>query len=59
MQEELLKLENEFARAVASNDAAALDRFLADDWIIVDPDGGIIDKRVFLESSNLVFCPMS
>ena len=31
MQEELLKLENEFARAVANNDAHALDGFLADD----------------------------
>ena len=49
MEEELLKLENEFARAVASNDADALDRLLADDWIIVEPDGSIIDKARFLE----------
>ena len=49
MEEELLKLENEFARAVASNDAGALDRLLADDWIIVEPDGGMIDKARFLE----------
>lgn len=48
MEKELLKLENEFARAVASNDADALDRLLADDWIIVDPDGSIIDKTRFL-----------
>jgi len=48
MEKELLKLENEFARAVASNDADALDGLLADDWIIVDPDGGIIDKMRFL-----------
>jgi len=48
MQEELLKLENDFARAVTNNDADAVDRFLADDWIIVDPDGGIIDKARFL-----------
>ena len=48
MEEELLKLENEFERAVASNDADALDGILADDWIIVDPDGGIIDKARFL-----------
>jgi ketosteroid isomerase-like protein len=49
MEEELLKLENEFARAVASNNADALDRLLADDWIIVEPDGSIIDKPRFLE----------
>ena len=48
MQEELLKLENDFARAVTNNDAGAVDGFLADDWIIVDPDGGIIDKARFL-----------
>ena len=48
MEEELLKLENEFARAVASNDADALDKLLADDWIIVEPDGGMIDKARFL-----------
>jgi ketosteroid isomerase-like protein len=48
MEEELLKLEDEFARAVASNDADALDGLLADDWIIVEPDGSIIDKARFL-----------
>lgn len=48
MQEELLKLEDEFTRAVTNNDAGAVDGILADDWIIVDPDGGIIDKARFL-----------
>ena len=48
MEEELIKLEDEFARAVAGNDADALDGFLADDWIIVEPDGSIIDKARFL-----------
>src|SRR5437660_11358775 len=48
MQEELLRLEKEFARAVTNNDAGALDGLLADDWIIVDPDGSIIDKARFL-----------
>jgi ketosteroid isomerase-like protein len=49
MQEEFLKLEEEFARAVIKNDAETIDRFLADDWVIVDPDGGIIEKARFLE----------
>jgi ketosteroid isomerase-like protein len=48
MQEELLTLEKEFARAVTNNDADAVGGFLADDWIIIDPDGGIIDKARFL-----------
>ena len=48
-QETLLKLEKEFEQAVVSNDAAAVGRLLADDWIIVGPDGRIIDKSRFLE----------
>jgi ketosteroid isomerase-like protein len=48
MQEELLKLEDDFAQAVTNNDADAVDGFLSDDWIIVDPDGGTIDKARFL-----------
>ena len=48
-QETLLNLEKEFEEAVVSNDAAAVGRLLADDWIIVDPDGRIIDKSRFLE----------
>jgi len=48
MQEDVIKLENEFARSVASNDVDALDRILADEWIIIDPDGSIIDKARFL-----------
>jgi len=49
MQQELLKLEKEFAQAITNNDAEAVNGFLADDWVIVDPDGGIIDKERFLE----------
>ena len=48
MQDEVLKLEKEFSQAIVKNDAEAVGRFLADDWIIIDPDGGIIDKATFL-----------
>lgn len=48
VQEEILKLEKDFAKAMIRNDAEAIARFLADDWIIIDPDGGIIDKARFL-----------
>ena len=30
------------------NDADAIGLFLSDDWIIIDPDGGVIDKSRFL-----------
>jgi ketosteroid isomerase-like protein len=47
-QEELLNLEKEFAQATIKNDAEAIGRFLADDWVIIDADGGIIDRSRFL-----------
>jgi ketosteroid isomerase-like protein len=31
-----------------NNDPEAIGRLLADDWIIIDPDGGIIDRARFL-----------
>ncbi len=49
MQEEILKLEQEFGQAMIKNDADAIGRFLADDWIIIDPDGGIIERARFLD----------
>jgi ketosteroid isomerase-like protein len=48
MEQELLKLEEEFTEAVVKNDAKAIDQFLSDDWVIIDPDGGIVDKSRFL-----------
>ena len=45
---ELLKLEKDFAQAVVSNDAEEIAKFLSDDWVIIDPDGNIIDKARFL-----------
>ena len=47
MHDATLKLEAEFADAIVRNDIQTLDGLLADDWIIVDPDGGIIDKARF------------
>lgn len=48
MQEELLRFEREFTQAVAGNDVAAIERFVADDWVIVDADGSVIDRSRFL-----------
>ena len=47
-KEELLKLEKDFEQAVVTNNAEAIGKFLAGDWIIIDPDGGVIDKARFL-----------
>jgi ketosteroid isomerase-like protein len=48
-QGEVLRLEKEFSQAIVKNDAEAVGRFLADDWMIIDPDGGVIDKARFLD----------
>lgn len=48
MTEEVLKLAKQFEQAVVANDADAVERFLTDDWTIVDPDGKLIDKARFL-----------
>jgi ketosteroid isomerase-like protein len=48
MEEELLKVEKEFLDAIAKNDLEAIERFVTDDWIIINADGGIIDRERFL-----------
>jgi ketosteroid isomerase-like protein len=49
MEEELLKLEKEFAEAIVKNDLEGLGRLVADDWIIIDPNGEIVDRTRFFE----------
>jgi ketosteroid isomerase-like protein len=49
MEEELLKVEKGFVDAIAKNDLDAIERFVTDDWIIINADGGIIDRERFLE----------
>src|SRR5262249_24653328 len=49
MEEELLTLENYFAEAIVKNDPEAIGQFVSDDWIIIDPDGGIVDRARFFE----------
>jgi ketosteroid isomerase-like protein len=48
MEEELLKVEKGFVDAIAKNDLEAIERFVTDDWIIINADGGIIDRDRFL-----------
>lgn len=47
-EQEILNLEKEFAEAIVKNDPERIGRFVADDWILIDPDGGIVDKTRFL-----------
>ena len=48
VKDDLLKLERNFTDAVINNDTTVLAGFLADDWVIFDSDGGMIDKEHFL-----------
>ena len=49
MEKELLKLEKEFAEAIVRNDVEGIGRLVTDDWVIIDPNGEIVDRARFLE----------
>jgi ketosteroid isomerase-like protein len=49
MEEELLKLEKTFAEAIVKNDLEGISRLVSDDWIIIDPNGEIVDRARFFE----------
>jgi ketosteroid isomerase-like protein len=49
MEEELVKVEEKFADAIVKNNPDAIREFVTDDWIIINADGGIIDRERFLE----------
>src|SRR5678815_1619146 len=48
-EEEFLKLEKAFAEAIVKNDLEGIGRLVTDDWIIIDSDGGIVDRTRFFE----------
>ncbi len=48
-EEELLKLEKEFAEAIVKNDLEVIGRLVIDDWIIIGPDGEILDRARFFD----------
>jgi ketosteroid isomerase-like protein len=48
-EEQLLRVEKEFAETIVSNNLEGLGRIVADDWIIIDPNGEIVDRARFFE----------
>jgi ketosteroid isomerase-like protein len=50
LREELSQLLWDWGEAIVSNDAAAIGRFAADGWVLVDPQGGPIDSDRFLDA---------
>jgi ketosteroid isomerase-like protein len=49
VEEEVLRVEEQFAQAIVKNDPEAIGRVVADDWIIIDPNGEIVDRTRFFE----------
>jgi ketosteroid isomerase-like protein len=49
MEDELTKVEAEFANAIVKNSPEEIRQFVSDDWIIINADGGIIDGQRFLD----------
>ena len=47
-EEELIGVAHEWDRAMVENDANAIERYMADDWTIIGPDGSVGDKATFL-----------
>ena len=48
-RDELVRVTREWDRAMVENDAEAIGRYMADDWVIVGSDGRVGDRAAFLE----------
>jgi ketosteroid isomerase-like protein len=48
INDELQKLEKEWTQAIVKNDAEAIGRFMSADWVIIGPEGNVIEKARFL-----------
>jgi ketosteroid isomerase-like protein len=46
--QEVLKVARELEQTIIKNDVEQIERLLDDDWMIVGPDGAIIEKARFL-----------
>ena len=49
MEDELLRIEEAFAEAIVRNDLESMGRLVADDWVVIDPNGEIVDRTRFFE----------
>jgi ketosteroid isomerase-like protein len=49
VEQELRAVAVAWDRAMVSNDADAIGQYMADEWLIIGPDGRIGDKATFLD----------
>lgn len=47
-EDEVIRLAHDWDQAMVGNDADAIGRYMADDWIIIGSDGKVMDKATFL-----------
>lgn len=47
-EDELINVAIEWDQAMVQNDSEAIERYMADDWIIIGPDGSVSSKEQFL-----------
>lgn len=47
-EKQILKFGIDWDKAMLSNDAEEISRFMSDDWVIVGTEGGITNKETFL-----------
>ena len=48
VEDELIRVAQEWDRAMVGNDPEAIGWYMADDWTIIGPDGSVSDKATFL-----------
>src|SRR5262245_26612443 len=48
VEEDVVRVAHDWDRAMVANDAEAIGRYMADEWVIVGPDGRMTDKPAFL-----------
>jgi ketosteroid isomerase-like protein len=48
-RQEVIRVANEWDRAMVDNDAEAIGRYMAEDWAIIGTDGSVGDKPTFLQ----------
>jgi ketosteroid isomerase-like protein len=48
IRDELIRVAHDWDRAMIENDPEAIGRFMADDWILIGPDGSVCDRATFL-----------
>ena len=60
--QELINIEQSWTAAIANNDVVEISKFMADDWVLIEAGGRIVDRERFLSvirSGDLVHHSMT